>query len=54
MVESFLADPNSSSFGRPRGDMNVASGVPMLVKLDKLRNGGFVVEDNLFVEITVE
>ena len=35
VIESFVSNPRSSSFQRPTNNMNVASGCPMFVPLEK-------------------
>ena len=52
--DSFRPDPNSSSFKRPRSDMNVASGCPTFISQAELREGGYVRDDTMFVKIAVD
>ena len=52
--DSFRPDPNSSSFKRPRSDMNIASGCPTFISHTELREGGYVRDDTMFVKITVD
>lgn len=52
--DSFLPDPASPSFARPAKNMNVASGCPCFVKHDVLRQSGYLVDDVLFLRISVD
>jgi hypothetical protein len=36
MIDAFNSDPQSSSFQRPKSDMNIASGSPLSMPLDSL------------------
>ena len=42
IVQSFRPEPSSSSFQRPRNEMNVASGCPMFAPLSILNNPSYV------------
>ena len=54
VVDSFRADPESSSFKKPVSDMNVATGCPRFAPLDSLYSQGFVVNDTIFLRAKVE
>ena len=54
VVDTFQPDPMSSSFRKPRSDMNIASGCPQFVSLHDLKNNGFNVDDSIFVKCTVD
>ncbi|XP_038617396.1 TNF receptor-associated factor 5 [Tachyglossus aculeatus] len=56
IVEIFKADPNSSSFKRPEGEMNIASGFPRFVDHSMLENvkNTFIKEDTLFMKVVVD
>ena len=54
IVDGFLPDPTSSSFLRPKTDMNVASGCPRFVTHSDLRTGGFIVDDTVFIKVKVD
>ena len=54
VVDTFQPDPMSSSFRKPRSDMNIASGCPQFVSLHDLKNNGFIVDDTIFVKCTVD
>ena len=52
--DSFRPDPNSSSFKRPRSDMNIASGCPTLMSQAELREGGYVRDDTIYIKVSVD
>ena len=54
IVDSFLPDPMSSSFKKPKTDMNVASGCPRFVSIGDVRSGGFVADDTIFIKAKVD
>ncbi|ELV12939.1 TNF receptor-associated factor 5 [Tupaia chinensis] len=56
IVETFRADPNSSSFKRPDGEMNIASGCPRFVAHSTLENAKntFIKDDTLFLKVAVD
>ncbi|CAM4538769.1 TNF receptor-associated factor 5 isoform X1 [Caretta caretta] len=56
IVEVFRADPNSSSFKRPDGEMNIASGCPRFVAHTVLENAKntYVKDDTLFLKVVVD
>jgi hypothetical protein len=47
-------DPRSLSFQRPRSEMNIASGCPMLISLDILSHPSYVKDDTLFIKCEVK
>ena len=51
LEESFIPDKRSSSFQKPKKQMNVAAGCPMFISKEHLNNGGFIKVDCLFIEI---
>jgi hypothetical protein len=51
ITDSFFPNLASSSFTRPIRDMNVASGCPMFAPLEQVLEGGFVVEDILYIGV---
>ena len=53
ITECFDADVDSSSFAKPKKDMNIASGCPMFISKQNLLNGGFIKDDTMFIEISV-
>ena len=54
MIDSFNSDPQSSSFQRPKSDMNIASGSPLFMPRDSLNNRQFIKDDVLFIKILVD
>lgn len=56
IVETFRADPNSSSFRRPDGEMNIASGCPRFVSHSTLENSKntYIKDDTLFLKVAVD
>lgn len=54
IIETFRPDPNSSSFQRPRSEMNIASGCPLFCSHSLLRTRGYVRDDTMFIKIIVE
>ena len=54
IVDSFLSDPMSSSFKKPKTDMNVASGCPRFVSISDVKSGGFIADDSIFIKVKVD
>ena len=54
IVDTFQPDPLSSSFRKPKSDMNIASGCPRFVSHTELERGGFIVDDTIFIKCTVD
>ena len=54
IVDSFAPDPMSSSFRKPKSDMNIASGCPRFVSHTELERGGFIVDDTIFIKCTID
>ena len=54
MIDAFRSDPESSSFQRPKNNMNVASGSPLFMPLNGLSNRGYVKDDTMFIKIIVD
>ena len=54
MIDAFHSDPQSSSFQRPKSDMNIASGFPLFMPLDSLNNRQYIKDDVMFVKIIVD
>lgn len=52
--DAFKPDPNSSSFRRPTGEMNIASGCPLFVSQPVLENGTYIKDDTIFIKVTVD
>ena len=53
IVDSFLPDPASSSFKKPKTGMNVASGCPRFVSINDVKSGGYIVDDTIFIKVMV-
>ena len=54
IVDTFQPDPMSSSFRKPKSDMNIASGCPRFVSHTELERGGFIVNDTIFVKCSID
>ena len=54
VVDTFQPDPMSSSFRKPKSDMNIASGCPRFVSHTELRNNGFIADDTIFIKCMVD
>ena len=55
IVHAFKPNPNSSSFSRPKTDMNVASGCPQFAPLkDVLENPSYVKDDTMYIKCLVD
>ena len=54
MIDAFNSDPQSSSFQRPKSDMNIASGGPLFMPLGSLNNRQHIKDDVLFIKIIVD
>ena len=54
IIDTFQPDPMSSSFRKPKSDMNIASGCPRFVSHTELKSGGFIVEDTVFIKCSVD
>ena len=52
--DSFRPDANSSSFKRPKSDMNIASGCPTFISHAGLQEGGYIREDTMYVSVAVD
>ena len=54
--EKFSPDPNSSSFQRPRSEMNIATGCPRFISHPELerRKTLYMKENTMFIQIMVE
>ncbi|XP_044128373.1 TNF receptor-associated factor 3 isoform X3 [Bufo gargarizans] len=52
--DAFKPDPNSSSFKKPTGEMNIASGCPVFVAQSVLENGTYIKDDTIFIKVIVD
>ena len=53
ITESFVSNPNSSSFQRPMNNPNIAAGCPMFVSLETFTSGHFVENNCAYIKTTV-
>ena len=53
-VDSFRPDPASSSFQRPKGEINTASGSPLFFPLESLSTHCYIRDDTLFIKIIID
>ena len=51
VTEMFAPDPNSPSFQRPAGQMNIASGCPQFCPHAVLHSGRFIKDNTLFIKV---
>ena len=54
IVQTFKPSPSSSSFQRPKSDMNIASGCPKFAELKVLDNESYVKEDVMYIKCIVD
>ena len=54
IIESFVSNPRSSSFQRPTNNMNVASGCPMFITIERFLTGGFIIDDCAYIKTLVQ
>ena len=54
IVDTFQPDPMSSSFRKPKSDMNIASGCPRFVSHTELEKDGFIVDDTVFIKCMID
>ncbi|XP_065899573.1 TNF receptor-associated factor 2-like isoform X2 [Dysidea avara] len=54
LVQTFKPNIQSSSFQRPKADMNVASGCPEFAKLSVLDNPSYVKDDVMYIKAVVD
>lgn len=52
--EKFFPDDRSSSFARPVGEMNVASGCPQFIRLSALERFGYIQDDSIVIRVAVD
>ncbi|XP_042194173.1 TNF receptor-associated factor 3 [Callorhinchus milii] len=52
--DAFKPDPNSSSFKRPLGEMNIASGCPLFVTQTVLESRTYIKDDTIFIKVSVD
>ena len=54
LMQTFKPNPQSSSFQRPKSDMNVASGCPEFVQLSILDDPSYVKDDVMYIKAIVD
>ncbi|CAF1043180.1 unnamed protein product [Rotaria sp. Silwood1] len=56
IIDSFRPDIRSSSFQRPRSEMNIASGIPKFFPLSMIQQEGnpYVRDDTMFIKIMID
>ncbi len=56
IIDSFRPDIRSSSFQRPRSEMNIASGIPKFFPLVMIQQEGnpYVRDDTMFIKVVVD
>ena len=54
LSDTFRPDPKSSSFRRPTSQMNIASGCPIFVNKNVLKDNAYVKDDVIFVKVIVD
>ena len=54
IIDTFQPDPMSSSFRKPKSDMNIASGCPRFVSHTELKSSGFIQDDTVFIKCSVD
>ena len=54
LIQTFEPDPLSSSFQKPKTDMNVASGFPEFADLSILDNSSYVDDDEMFIKAVID
>jgi len=52
-VDEIIPNKNSESFQKPRKDMNIASGLPLFIEINRLENEGFLKDNSLLFQATV-
>ncbi len=54
ILDGFEPDPLGSSFSKPKSDMNRAVGCTKFVSHSDLKNGGYIVEDTVFIKCNID
>ena len=54
LIDAFHSDPQSSSFQRPKSDMNIASGSPLFIPIASLNNRQYIKDDVMFIKVIVD
>ena len=54
ITESFVSNSSSSSFQRPKNNMNAASGCPMFISIENFLSGGFIADNCAYIKATTQ
>ena len=54
VIESFVSNPRSPSFQRPTNNMNVASGCPMFITIERFLSGGFIKDNCVYIKTSIQ
>ena len=54
IAQAFYPEPSSSSFWRPKEDMNIASGCPKFAPISVLSKPGYVKDDVIFFKVIID
>ena len=54
ITDTFRPDPTSTSFRKPVGEMNIASGSPMFATHAKVEGDAYLKDDTIFIAISVD
>ena len=54
IVNTFQPNPLSSSFRKPKSDMNITSGCPQFISHTELERDGFIIDDTVFIKCMVD
>ena len=54
IFDTFRPDPTSTSFRRPVGEMNIASGSPMFATHSRVESGSYIKDDTLFIQVIID
>jgi len=53
-IEKMFPSKDSSSFQKPKKEMNIASGCPLFISIDRLEKEGFLKDDSLFLDVKID
>jgi len=53
-VEKMFPSKDSSSFQKPKKEMNIASGCPLFIPIERLEKEGFLKDDSLFLDVKID
>ena len=52
--ERFVSDTRSPTFQRPTRNMNIASGCPMFISIERFLTGGFILDNSAYIRTVVQ